>query len=128
VWKAAKACGAIEAGINGRVVERSWVKAWVERGKPPFTMCANFPISGRASDLMLTVMPPIDRRLSALRGGLILTVHDELVAEVHRDDAEAAKTVLVEEMTRGFTEMFPGAPSNGVVSVGVGGNWLEAKS
>jgi DNA polymerase I-like protein with 3'-5' exonuclease and polymerase domains len=128
VWKAAKACGAIEAGMHGRVVEKSWVKGWVERGKPPFTMCANFPISGAASDLMLTVIPPIDGRLKALRGGLILIVHDEFVAEVHRDDAEAAKAVLVEEMTKGFTDMFPGAPTDRVVSVGVGENWLDAKS
>jgi DNA polymerase I-like protein with 3'-5' exonuclease and polymerase domains len=77
---------------------------------------------------MLTAIPPVDRRLGRLRGGLILTVHDELVAEVHHDDAEAAKAALNEEMTRVFVEMFPGAPSNGVVSVGVGKNWLEAKS
>jgi DNA polymerase I-like protein with 3'-5' exonuclease and polymerase domains len=128
VWKQAKSCGAIPAGRYGRVVERSWVKVWVERGKPPFTMCANFPISGAASDRMLAAIPPVDRRLRRLRGGLILSVHDELVAEVHRDDAEAAKAALEEEMTKVFVGMFPEAPSNGVVSVGVGKNWLEAKS
>jgi DNA polymerase I-like protein with 3'-5' exonuclease and polymerase domains len=127
VWKAANACGAIPAGRYGRVVEKPWIKAWIERGKPPFTMCANFPVSGAASDLMLSVIPPIDPRLRPLRGGLILTVHDELVTEVHQDDAEAAKAVLEEEMTRGFIEMFPGAPCEGVVSVGIGPNWLEAK-
>jgi len=62
-----------------------------------------------------------------LRGGLILTVHDELVAEVHSDDAEAAKAALEEETTKAFVEMFPGAPSDGVVSVGIGRDWLEAK-
>ena len=145
ILQSAKAYGSIPAGApcaacrasspaaqspcrHGRVVVKSWVRAWVERGKPPFTMCANFPISGAASDLMLTAIPPVDRRLGRLRGGLILTVHDELVAEVHHDDAEAAKAALNEEMTRVFVEMFPGAPSNGVVSVGVGKNWLEAKS
>jgi len=125
VWKAAKLCGAIPAGRYGRVVEKAWVKGWVE--KPPFTMCANFPISGAASDLMLAAIPPVDARLARLRGGLILTVHDELVAEVHRDDAEAARAVLEEEMTRVFVEMFPGAPSDGIVSIGVGKDWLEAK-
>jgi DNA polymerase-1 len=132
VWKAAKASGAISAGRYGRVVERAWVKGdrrthWPLGEKPPFTMCANFPISGAASDLMLATIPPVDARLSQLRGGLTLCVHDELVAEVHRDDAEAAKAVLEEEMTRVFVEMFPGAPSDGVVSVGIGRDWLEAK-
>jgi DNA polymerase-1 len=128
VWKAAKLCGAIPAGRYGRVVEKAWVKRWVEKpDKPPFTMCANFPISGAASDLMLATIPPVDARLAKLRGGLILTVHDELVAEVHRDDAEAAKAALEEEMARVFVEMFPGAPSGGIVSVGIGKDWLEAK-
>jgi DNA polymerase I-like protein with 3'-5' exonuclease and polymerase domains len=52
VWKAAKSSGAIPAGRYGRVVEKSWVKGdrhthWPLGEKPPFTMCANFPISGR---------------------------------------------------------------------------------
>jgi DNA polymerase I-like protein with 3'-5' exonuclease and polymerase domains len=76
---------------------------------------------------MLAAIPPVDKRLAKLRGGLILTVHDELVAEVHRDDAETAKAALAEEMTKVFVEMFPRAPSNGVVSVGIGKDWLEAK-
>jgi DNA polymerase I len=128
IWNAAKASGVIPAGRYGRVVEKPWVQRWVEGGKPPFTMCANFPISGAASDLMLACIPPVDRRLGRLRGGLILTVHDELVAEVHRDDAEAAKAALEEEMTWMFVKMFPGAPADGVVEAKIGRNWLEAKA
>jgi DNA polymerase I-like protein with 3'-5' exonuclease and polymerase domains len=67
-------------------------------------------------------------RQAQIRGGLIATVHDELLAEVHCDDAALAKQIMQREMTRAFEISFPGAPTTGLLEVGIGHNWRAAKA
>jgi DNA polymerase I-like protein with 3'-5' exonuclease and polymerase domains len=54
-----------------------------------------------------------------IRGGLVACVHDELLLEVHEDDAEAARDLLKATMIDAFTETFP-APVNGVAAAKIG--------
>ena len=127
VWREAVASGEIPAGLYGRVVYWLWDDSWVRRGRyrPPFSSCCNLPIQGAAADLMLAQIPRVDRALRGLRGGLILTIHDELLAEVDEDDAEKAQAIMVEVMTETFIKLFPGAPATDVVATSIRPTWAK---
>jgi DNA polymerase-1 len=128
MWRSAVASGEAEAGLYGRVLNWLWDEKWVSRGRyhPPFPLCCNLPIQGAAADLMLAQIPRVGRALRGLRGGLILTIHDELVAEMHEADAEAARAIMVEVMTETFVEMFSGAPATGIVAASIRATWAKA--
>ena len=129
VWREAVASGEIPAGLYGRVVYWLWDDTWVRKGRyhPPFSSCCNLPIQGAAADLMLAQIPRVDRALGGLRGGLIMTIHDELLAETHEDDAEKARAIMVEVMTETFVKMFPGAPATDIVAASIWPTWEKPK-
>ncbi len=60
----------------------------------------NMPIQGTAADVMKLAMIRVDERLrrELPEAKLLLQVHDELIVECPEAMAEAAKTILVEEM------------------------------
>lgn len=60
----------------------------------------NAPIQGTAADIMKMAMIAVDKRLKKenYRSRVILQVHDELMIEALRDEAESVKKLLVEEM------------------------------
>ena len=85
----------------------------------------NMPIQGTAADILKLAMITLHAalRASSLRARMILTVHDELLLEVHHADQEATIDLVREHME--------GAASLAVpltVDVGVGSNWRDAKS
>jgi DNA polymerase I len=108
----------------GRVVEAAWEPYGLS-----FPQCCNLPIQGIAADAMLRAITMVHRRYLAagIRGGLVATVHDELLAEVVEDDAEPARDILQQTMVEAFEETFPGAPVNGVAEAAVGRTWAELK-
>ena len=84
----------------------------------------NAPIQGTAADIIKIAMIRVNERLKneKLRSRLILQIHDELLVEAHRDEAERVADIMVEEMQ--------GAAELSVVleaEVKEGSNWLEAK-
>lgn len=83
----------------------------------------NTPIQGSAADLIKVAMVKVDRALKAegLRAKMVLQIHDELVFDVPRDEAERVKEIVRHEMT---TALDFGVPLE--VGIGVGDNWLEA--
>jgi DNA polymerase-1 len=85
----------------------------------------NMPVQGTAADILKRAM--IDLHAELPRRGLatrmILTVHDELLFESPRDEAEDAARVVKERM-EGATELV--VPLT--VDVGIGENWRDAKS
>jgi DNA polymerase I-like protein with 3'-5' exonuclease and polymerase domains len=78
---------------------------------------------------MLRTITMIHSRLrsTGIRGGLVASIHDELLLEVHADDAEAACVLLEETMIEAFAVTFPGAPTDGVASAAIGRSWAEVK-
>jgi DNA polymerase I-like protein with 3'-5' exonuclease and polymerase domains len=122
----------VEIGC-GRVVEAAW-ETDVD-GRLPFTRCCNLPVQGICADCLMRAMILVHVRLkqARIRGGLVVCVHDELVLEVHEDDAEAARAILEEAMIDAFDETFPktesrqAAPLNGVAKAKIGHNWAEVK-
>jgi DNA polymerase-1 len=83
----------------------------------------NTPIQGSAADLIKVAMVKVDRAIKAanLRAKMVLQIHDELVFDVPRDEAETLSEIVKREMA-GAIDF--GVPL--VVEVGVGKNWLEA--
>ncbi|MQA99286.1 MAG: DNA polymerase I [Actinobacteria bacterium] len=84
----------------------------------------NAPIQGTAADIMKLAMINVDRALvgSKLGTKMIMTVHDELVFEVPRDEADEARALVEREMTGVCDMKVPLA-----VDVSVGENWAAAK-
>jgi DNA polymerase I len=84
----------------------------------------NMPIQGTAADILKKAMIDLHATLrrSGLKAQMILTVHDELLFECAREDAEATAALVRERME--------GAASLSVpltVDVGIGENWRDAK-
>jgi DNA polymerase I-like protein with 3'-5' exonuclease and polymerase domains len=78
---------------------------------------------------MLRAMMLVHHRFAAanIRGGLIASVHDELLAEVAEDDAEKARSLLQEAMIEAFAKTFPGAPTRNVAKAVIGRTWFDVK-
>jgi DNA polymerase-1 len=125
-YEMCKARGYVEIGA-GRVVEAQWEDD--VGGQLLFTRCCNLPIQGIAADAMLRAIARTHAALRnrRIRGGLVACVHDELLLEVHADDAEIARDLLEDAMIGAFTETFPGAPVNGVATAKIGRTWAEVK-
>jgi DNA polymerase-1 len=87
-------------------------------------MAINARIQGTAADILKLAMIAVDRRLRDEQPGarLLLTVHDELVLEVPKEQAEAVAGIVKAEM-EGVVDLK--VPL--VVDVGWGGSWYEAK-
>lgn len=83
----------------------------------------NTPIQGTAAEIIKLAMIAIDNRLRAekLEAKMVLTIHDELLFDVPRDEVDVLRKMVTEEM-RGAMDLK--VPLE--VEVGVGENWLEA--
>ena len=64
---------------------------------------------------------------AGIRGGLIASIHDELLAEVVEEDAERARDLLQDAMIEAFKQTFPGAPTTGVAKAVIGHTWMDVK-
>lgn len=83
----------------------------------------NAPIQGSAADLIKIAMIAIQKEieLQGLVGKMIMQVHDELVFDVPKQEAEAFKTIILDKMTNAIKTNVPL-----IVEIGEGKNWLEA--
>ena len=84
----------------------------------------NMPLQGSSADIIKLAMLGVYNRLKKenLKSELILQVHDELIIDAFKEEAEKVKKILIEEME--------GAVKLSVdltVSVGEGETWFDAK-
>lgn len=95
------------------------VRAFAERN------AINSPIQGTAADMIKLAMIKIHKALkvAGLRSKLLLQVHDELIFDVHKDEIELMKKLVLENMRSALI-----LPNDVPVEceVGVGNSWLEA--
>lgn len=84
----------------------------------------NSPIQGTAADIIKIAMINTHKRLAKaeIDARLILQVHDELLLEAHKDCADEAMRILVEEMENAVSLSVPLD-----VEAHVGSSWFEAK-
>ncbi|WP_343691436.1 DNA polymerase I [Chitinophaga sp.] len=83
----------------------------------------NMPIQGTAADMIKLAMIAIHKTLKAqnLRSKMILQVHDELVFDVHKEEIDIIKPIILEGMRNALPLAVPVE-----AEIGVGRNWLEA--
>lgn len=85
----------------------------------------NSPIQGTAADMIKLAMARIreDIRKMGLKSRMIMQVHDELVFDVLRSEAETLRSLILEDMQHAMP-----LPNNVpvIAEAGMGENWLEA--
>ena len=83
----------------------------------------NAPIQGSAADIIKVAMVRIQEaiRVRGFKSRMILQVHDELVFDVPKKEAEAISELVKEHMEGAFELAVPLE-----VDVQTGSNWLEA--
>jgi DNA polymerase-1 len=87
-------------------------------------MAVNLPIQGTAADIMKRAMIDVHAALVAhAEARMILTVHDELLFEVPKNQADELAAVVRERMQSAVALSVPLT-----VDVGIGENWKDAKS
>ena len=82
------------------------------------------PVQGSAADIIKIAMLKVYNSLKEnnMRSRLILQVHDELLLEVHKDELDKVKEILVREMENAVSLSVPLE-----VDVHTGETWYEAK-
>lgn len=86
-------------------------------------MALNAPIQGSAADLVKVAMLNVDRALHAegMTTRLLLQVHDELILEVGKGEADRASELVREQMAKAADLTVPLS-----VSIGLGSSWHDA--
>lgn len=86
-------------------------------------LAMNSPIQGTAADLLKLAMIRVHRALSdgGFQTKMLLTVHDEIVFDLHRDEQEVVMPIIARCMKEAMPMQVPVE-----VEMGVGKNWLEA--
>ncbi|MBR5542639.1 MAG: DNA polymerase I [Oscillospiraceae bacterium] len=84
----------------------------------------NAPIQGSAADIIKIAMIRVAKRLreSGLSARLVLQVHDELIVESSKKDAQSAAKILREEMENACSLSVPLC-----ADAGIGETWYDAK-
>jgi len=100
--------------INSR---NSIMRAGAERN------AINAPIQGSAADIVKKAMIDIQLEMDmrGMQSKMLLQVHDELVFDMHKDEAEDLKVLVKEKMEQAANLEVPLT-----VDIGEGINWLEA--
>jgi len=85
----------------------------------------NMPIQGTASDIVKLAMLRVDEafRREQMKARLVMQVHDELLVEAPREEAERAAQILKREMETAVELAVPLR-----VEVGIGPNWMDVKN
>ena len=83
----------------------------------------NAPIQGSSADIIKKAMIGVDRKITeaGLRSRMVLQVHDELVFDAFKDEAETLKDIVKREMENVIQLSIPLT-----VECNYGKNWLEA--
>lgn len=82
----------------------------------------NAPLQGTSADLIKMAMVELDKNLKDIRAKILIQVHDELVLEVHKDDIDQAKEIVLKSMQLNQPLSVPLD-----VDVKVGKSWMESK-
>ena len=84
----------------------------------------NSPIQGTAADIMKIAMLRVNKALKVqgLQTKILLQIHDELLLEAPKEEAEQVANLLKEEMMAAVSLSVPLS-----VEVKIGENWYETK-
>ena len=97
--------------------KNSVIRAMAERN------AINAPIQGSAADIIKIAMIEVDKEIERrkMQSKMLLQVHDELVFDMHRSEAEELKSLVKNKMEQAVSLHVPL-----IVDIGEGENWLQA--
>ncbi len=123
VRNTAKTQGYVETLFGRRLYLPEINAANLQRQRAAERAAINAPMQGTAADIIKRAMITIDRLLqsSKLDAHMVMQVHDELVFEVAKSDAQALINMVSEQMIGAANLRVPLA-----IDVGVGDNWHQA--
>ena len=104
--------------VDGRTIE-----VWkADRTMP---VAANYPIQGAAASVMYRAMYRVRNNFltHGLDAVIAATVHDELIAYAHKDDAEQAMTQQLLGMEQGWLDIFPDTTTVNLIDHAIGDSW-----
>jgi DNA polymerase-1 len=83
----------------------------------------NAPIQGSAADIIKIAMIEVDKEIVKRNMGsrMLLQVHDELIFDMHKSEADVLKSLVKEKMEQAVSLQVPL-----IVDIGEGDNWLKA--
>lgn len=90
-----------------------------------YTRSVNTQVQGGAAEVIMLALIYF-RKLKPDGCKLISTIHDEIIVECDQQNPEYKK-LLEECMIKGFKDVFPEAPINGLVEAQFGLNWAACK-
>ena len=100
--------------INAR---NGMVRAMAERN------AINAPIQGSAADIIKIAMIEVDKEMEKrkMQSKMLLQVHDELVFDMHQEEAVILRSLVKDKMEQAVSLQVPL-----IVDIGEGDNWLKA--
>lgn len=95
-----------------------------------YTKSINTPCQGGAAEIMLRALSYFPEAWGDLRGKarLVLTVHDELLAEAPEEHAAQVSEIMERCMVQGALDLFPTMPTYKLCEGEWGDDWYSAKS
>jgi DNA polymerase-1 len=124
-WQRENADRAQRTGLLRSIRGRPLKAAWEHGGKLRWAVCCNYPVQASAADLVLDAMARVHRALEGLDADLIMQVHDELVVKAASPAAPEVEALVIEHMTAAWTDLFPDAPSTGIVDARISRVWAK---
>lgn len=91
-----------------------------------YTRSVNTQVQGGAAEVIMLALIYF-RQVKPEGCKLISTIHDEIIVECDQQKPDY-KELLESCMLKGFKEVFPEAPINGLVEAKFGSNWAECKN
>lgn len=123
-----------EAQATGYLTMNDGGTIYLGKRNADLPKCANYPVQRAALSVMARAITRHKATLDRLRGSgaldpqrtlLLATIHDALIDEALETQAEIVKRAMAEDMTAGYLDFFPGAPTDNLIEGGVGPNWAD---
>jgi len=87
---------------------------------------SNFPVSSVASDICLTALMYLHEELKARKLGKVsLMVHDSILCETHKDNAELVEQLMIKHMMEAPAKVIPNCSVPFKVDTHIGLRWGE---
>jgi DNA polymerase-1 len=123
-----------EAQATGYLTMNDGGTIYLGKRNADLPKCANYPVQRAALSVMARAITRHKATLDQLRGSgaldpsrtlLLATIHDALIDEALETQAEIVKQAMAADMTAGYLDFFPGAPTDNLIEGGVGPNWAD---
>lgn len=125
-WQRERVAEAEATGAS--VTPMGRVRNFVREDKEDFhTAAMNTPVQGGEAEVLYSTLALLPAALEPHGAYLLNAVHDEILVECPIDNVSAVEQAMRDCMEKGMRRVFPNASLNGLVEVGHGPTWGDAK-